>query len=77
MFGALAAGSVRGGYDSIVEAAERMAHLAPHSYTPNPTAHAVYQRLHAEYMRLHDYFGRGENSVMKTLKAIRDEQRSA
>src|SRR6202011_2297841 len=47
MFGALAAGSVRGGYDTIVEAAERMAHLAPHTYTPNAAAHAVYQRLHA------------------------------
>jgi L-ribulokinase len=73
MFGAVAAGAAAGGYDTIVAAAAQMARLAPEVYQPNPTAHAVYQRLHAEYMRLHDYFGRGQNDVMKTLKAIRDE----
>jgi L-ribulokinase len=76
MFGAVAAGAAAGGYDSIVDAAAYMAHLAPVTYRPNPTAHATYQRLHAEYMRLHDYFGRGENDVMKRLKAIRDEAHS-
>ena len=73
MFGAVAAGAAAGGYDNIVDAAAQMASLAPVTYQPNPAAHAVYQRLHAEYMRLHDYFGRGQNDVMKTLKAIRDE----
>jgi L-ribulokinase len=73
MFGALAAGSLRGGYDDIVEAARWMARLRPEVYRPNPEAHAVYARLYAEYVRLHDYFGRGENDVMKTLLAIRDE----
>jgi L-ribulokinase len=73
MFGAVAAGAAAGGYDTIVDAASHMASLAPVVYTPNPAAHAVYIRLHAEYMRLHDYFGRGENNVMKTLRAIRDE----
>ena len=32
----------------------------------------MYQRLYAEYSRLHDYFGRGANDVMKTLKSLRD-----
>ena len=73
MFGALAAGAAAGGYDDIVEAARRMARLKPEVFRPNPEAQAVYQRLYAEYQRLHDYFGRGENMVMKTLKAIRDE----
>ena len=73
MFGALAAGSAAGGYDSIVEAAKRMAHLKPVVFTPDPAARAVYERLFAEYTRLHDYFGRGANNVMKTLLAIRDE----
>jgi len=27
--------------------------------------------LYAEYVRLHDYFGRGGNNVMKTLKKIK------
>jgi L-ribulokinase len=73
MFGAVAAGAAAGGYDNIVDAASHMARLAPDTYQPNPAAHAVYQRLHTEYMKLHDYFGRGQNDVMKTLKAIRDE----
>ena len=31
---------------------------------------AVYDGLFAEYRRLYDTFGRGENDVMKRLKAI-------
>jgi L-ribulokinase len=31
----------------------------------------VYDKLFAEYVRLHDYFGRGENDVMKRLKKIK------
>ncbi len=73
MFGAVAAGSAAGGYDDIVEAARHMAHLKDQVFIPNPDAHAVYERLYAEYVRLHDYFGRGENDVMKRLLAIRDE----
>lgn len=71
MFAAVAAGRDRGGYDSIVEAAARMAHLADVSYRPNPAHRATYDALYREYVRLHDYFGRGDNDVMKTLKAIR------
>jgi L-ribulokinase len=72
MFGALAAGAANGGYDDIVAAARQMARLNPKVFRPDPVAHAVYQQLYAEYTRLHDYFGRGENDVMKTLKGIRD-----
>jgi L-ribulokinase len=72
MFGALAAGAANGGYDDIVAAARQMARLNPKVFRPDPVAHAVYQQLYAEYTRLHDYFGRGENDVMKTLKSIRD-----
>ena len=73
MFAAVAAGRTRGGYDTIPEAAERMASLQDLTYRPNRSNNAVYDRLYAEYARLHDYFGRGENDVMKTLRAIRDE----
>jgi L-ribulokinase len=71
MFGAVAAGAAAGGYDTIVEATARMAKLAPVSYRPNQAHRAVYDDLFAEYRRLHDHFGRGENDVMKRLKAIR------
>lgn len=71
MFGAVAAGRAAGGYDTIVEAAAHMAHLKEETYVPNPAHRAAYDELFAEYRVLHDYFGRGENDVMKRLKAIR------
>lgn len=73
MFGAVAAGAAAGGYDSIMEAAPNMAHLKAEMYRPVPENTEVYDRLYAEYLRLHDYFGRGENNVMKTLKQIKSE----
>lgn len=73
MFGAVAAGSRAGGYDTIFEAARRMARLKDEVYRPVPANRKIYDRLFAEYVRLHDHFGRGGNNVMKTLKRIRDE----
>jgi L-ribulokinase len=70
MFGAVAAGVEDGGYDSIVEASQRMARLRPEVYRPDPSHRAVYDRLYAEYVRLHDFFGRGGDNVMRTLKQI-------
>jgi L-ribulokinase len=77
MFGAVAAGSVAGGYDSIVDAAAHMAHLRDVEYRPDPRAHAVYNQLYAEYRRLHDAFGRDSGSTMKNLKAIKARPRVA
>jgi L-ribulokinase len=71
MHGAVAAGKAAGGYDNIVDAAQAMARLREDHYTPNPAAVAVYNQLYAEYVKLHDYFGRGENDVMKRLKALK------
>lgn len=71
MFGALAAGADRGGYDSIVEAAEKMAHLKDEVFKPITENVDIYNKLYKEYAKLHDYFGRGENTIMKTLKAIK------
>ena len=34
---------------------------------------AIYDQLYADYKTLYDYFGRGENDVMKRLKKIRRE----
>jgi L-ribulokinase len=71
MFGAVAAGKSRGGYDSIFDAARTMPRLKEEVYRPNLAHAAVYDRLYAEYKTLHDYFGRGANDVMKRLKAIK------
>jgi L-ribulokinase len=71
MHAAVAAGAAAGGYDTIQAAALKMARLKDETYRPIPDHRAVYNQLYAEYVRLHDYFGRGENDVMKTLKALR------
>jgi L-ribulokinase len=71
MHGAVAAGAALGGYDSIMEASAKMAHLRDESYHPIPENKAIYDKLFAEYVTLHDYFGRGDNDVMKRLKNIK------
>ena len=73
MHGAVAAGAAAGGYDTIVDAAQRMARVQKLTFKPNARNHAVYDQLYAEYHTLHDYFGRGGNDVMKRLKTLRRE----
>jgi L-ribulokinase len=77
MFGAVAAGKAAGGYDSIYAAAQKMAHLKDETFKPIPKNRIVYEKLFSEYLRLHDYFGRGANNVMKTLKQIKFEAKNA
>lgn len=71
MFGAVAAGEEKGGYKSIVDAAKVMGKVMDKVYKPIPENVAVYDKLYAEYKILHDYFGRGENDVLKRLKDIK------
>lgn len=73
MFAAVAAGKQNGGCGSIMEAAQKMARLRDEVYEPIPEHVAVYERLFKEYSMLHDYFGRGENDVMKRLKSIKQQ----
>jgi len=72
MFGAVAAGKNNGGYDSIVDAAKVMGKSKEKYYKPISENVAMYEKLYAEYEKLHDYFGRGENDVMKRLKKIKE-----
>ncbi|MFP7334246.1 ribulokinase [Shouchella clausii] len=71
MFASVAAGHEAGGYETIFAAAEKMAHTKARSFKPNRENVRLYQALYEEYSKLHDYFGRGENDVMKTLKQLR------
>ncbi|MCX6080185.1 MAG: ribulokinase [Chloroflexi bacterium] len=73
MFGAVAAGKAAGGYDQIHAAAAQMSRLKDETFKPNLQAKLVYDKLFSEYIALHDYFGRGENDVMKRLKHIKAE----
>lgn len=72
IFAAVAAGKERGGYNDIYTAAKVMGKVKDFSYTPSVENVPVYDKLYEEYKRLHDYFGRGENTVMKRLKKIKE-----
>jgi len=72
IFGAVAAGAARGGYDDVYTAARHMAQPDSMVYTPITENVQIYEQLFKEYRLLHDYFGRGENDVMKRLKALKN-----
>jgi L-ribulokinase len=76
MHGAVAAGEVGGGYNTIFDAARHMARVQKRVYKPRAEQHEIYNRLFKEYRTLHDYFGRGANDVMKRLKVLQREQRA-
>lgn len=73
IFAAAAAGEGAGGYADVSQAARAMGKAQENAYLPVPENAAVYDRLYQEYCRLHDYFGRGENDVMKRLRSLRNE----
>jgi L-ribulose-5-phosphate 4-epimerase len=68
---AIHAAVAAGAYADIREAADAMGKSNRGVYQPNEERARAYDLLYAEYSRLHDYLGRGENNVMKRLKAIR------
>ncbi len=67
IYAAVAAGI----YADAAEGARRMGAKVARTYQPIPENAAVYEKLYQEYKQLHDYFGRGINPVMKTLKALK------
>ena len=78
IFGAIAAGSVESGYDSVPDAQRALCRLRETVYQPNPANHARYARLYGLYRQLHDAFGTQQWSgrlshVMKELLNLRDE----
>jgi len=73
MFGAVAAGAEKGGYDTIFDAAKVMGGVRDRTYKPNMYNKERYDLLYKEYTILHDYFGKGANDVMKRLKGMKGE----
>ena len=67
---AIIAAVAAGVYPTMEDAIAAMAAPVLCAYAPKAAHAAVYDGLFAEYRRLHDTFGRGENDVMKRLKAI-------
>jgi len=68
---AVHAAAAAGAYPDVRAAAAAMGRKQEAVWRPDPAAGEVYDQLFAEYVRLHDYFGRGENRVMRTLRSIR------
>jgi len=71
IFGAVAAGSARGGFDTMDEAIASMTQPCTRTFVPNAEASAVYRELFAVYKRCHDFFGQEEPDLMKNLKKIK------
>lgn len=71
MHAAVAAGI----YPNIEAAAEKMGKLKDEVVNPIPENQSIYNLLYAEYETLYNYFGRGENDVMKRLKNIKLQTR--
>ena len=69
IFGAAAAGV----YPDVFAASEAMKSPCEKVYEPNGANTEAYGELFAEYERLYDYFGRGENNVMKKLRRRKSE----
>ncbi|MEW6577710.1 MAG: ribulokinase [Chloroflexota bacterium] len=72
---AMHAAVAAGAYPDIQAAAKAMGKLKDEVFKPIAEHQAVYDRLFAEYLTLHDYFGRGQNDVMKRLRKIRNQAR--
>ena len=68
---AIMAAVASGAYASVEAAIDAMAAKVERVYEPAASNQRIYQALYEEYARLHDYFGRGENDVMKRLKHLR------
>lgn len=71
IFGSVAAGKENGGYGSVLDAASVMGKVLDTVYSPIKENVHIYNKLFEEYKTLHDYFGKGENDVMKRLKNIK------
>jgi L-ribulokinase len=80
IFGAMAAGSVDSGFDSVPDAQRALCRVRETIFEPDRRRHATYTRLYGLYRQLHDAFGTATwsgriNHVMKELIALREEQR--
>jgi L-ribulokinase len=81
IFGAMAAGAVESGFDSVQGAQEQLCRVRDGVYMPDRGRHETYRKLYGIYRRLHDAFGTSEwegglHGVMKELIAIREGARS-
>lgn len=80
IFGAIAAGKEKSGFENVQEAQEKICRFKIIRYKPNQANHSVYNQIYQQYRRLHNIFGTPtatENlySVMKDLLRIQSDAR--
>ena len=71
ILGIAAAKAEVSGYASIHEIASKLGSKEDKVYVPNKENVAMYNKLYEEYKILHNYFGKGQNDVMRLLNKIR------
>lgn len=60
-----------------ISSSEKMSRLEDEVYVPIHENVKAYNELYKEYKTLHDYFGTGQNNVMKRLKKMRNDIQGA
>ena len=73
---AIHAAVAAGAYPDVPAAAAVMGSRIDNVYLPDPVNSAIYDEMYAEYRELHDYFGRGGNGLMRSLRQRRREATS-
>ena len=73
---AIHAAVAAGAYPDVPAAAAVMGSRIDNVYLPDPANSALYDEMYAEYRELHDYFGRGGNGLMRSLRRRRREATS-
>ncbi|MBL8901368.1 MAG: ribulokinase [Planctomycetes bacterium] len=71
--GAVAAGSARGGFDSMAAALRSLPEPPQRRVTPRVETRAIYDQLYALWRELHDHFGLRAKHLMHALRQVRRE----
>lgn len=73
IFGALAAGKAKGGFDHIEDAVIGMTKKSDTLYQPNQEYFETYRLLYSQYQKVHDFFGVSHPEIMHTLKNFKSK----
>ncbi|MCM8821889.1 MAG: ribulokinase [Candidatus Omnitrophica bacterium] len=57
MFGAVAAGKEKSGFENVQQVQEKICRFKPQTYKPNQSNYLIYDRIYQNYKKLHDMFG--------------------
>jgi L-ribulokinase len=71
LFGAVAAGSARGGFDDVDTAVGTLSPAPSRRYEPSLRHHATYDEIYAVFRALHDAFGSDHVDWLHRLKQLR------